>query len=88
MSVTTERETVSVPHITPQMVFTHPSRLDLDFQPGPGQRYTDGPHVTCVVTSVRGGVVRYRYASSPSTRGVFIADATTVAAIVAANPDN
>jgi len=40
-------------------VFTHPTMLDTDWTPGPGQKYKDGPNAKCKVTRVANGVLYY-----------------------------
>lgn len=41
------------------VVFRHPSILDPDFKPGPGQRYSDAPKALCRVTRTVGNEVYY-----------------------------
>jgi hypothetical protein len=64
--------------IEPGREFTHPTKLDPDWRPEPGQRYADAPKARCVVTSVRGAVVYYRYATDRTPHGKFKALATNL----------
>lgn len=43
--------------------FTHGRLLDVDWQPGPGQKYVDAPKAVCVITKVDGDSVYYRTAA-------------------------
>lgn len=68
--------------------FTHPSMLDPDWMPGPGQRYADAPKARCVVTTVRRGTVWFRYATDPdASPGTFTARADAVTAWLSATPE-
>ena len=49
--------------------FTHLRSLDLNWTPGPGQLYVDGPKARMVVTAVRNSRVYYAYAEPTERTG-------------------
>jgi hypothetical protein len=53
------------------ILFTHLTHLDLDWVPGPGQKYRDAPKAPCRVTRMTKLAVYYTYASATSNRGAF-----------------
>lgn len=56
----------------PGMQFTDQRRLDLAWEPGPGQRLVDAPRARMRITRVSADAVWYTYASDPpGTRGYF-----------------
>lgn len=54
-----------------QILFTHLHHLDLDWKPGPGQKYRDAPKARCKVTRMTSLAVYYSYASEPTNHGAF-----------------
>lgn len=46
--------------LRPGTVFRHARLLDVEWTPGPGERYADAPRALCIVTATRGGRIYYR----------------------------
>lgn len=62
----------SVPvRVKPGMEFTHDRFQDLDWRPGPGQKYADAPLARMKVTARRNGWVYYTYANAPTNKGAW-----------------
>lgn len=49
--------------------FVHATQLDLNWKPGPGQKYADAPKRIMTVTYTRGDSVWY----GPGEKGLFVA---------------
>lgn len=47
--------------------FTHDRKLDLDWKPGPGEKYKDAPKARMRVTRVTNNTIWFTYASSEGT---------------------
>lgn len=47
--------------------------LDLEWKPAPGQRYADGPKALMKVTSVKGRIIYYTYASDETNKASWFA---------------
>lgn len=43
--------------------FTHDRLLDLDWEPGPGEKWKDAPKARCVVTRVTNSTIYFGYVS-------------------------
>lgn len=59
------------PRLVPGFGFTHESRLDPDWVPGPGQKYADAPKLRMRVTRVTAGGVYFK-AATGTDRSVFL----------------
>lgn len=60
--------------------FVHARQLDVDWTPGPGQRYADAPHAVMEITHVARGQVWYRPVGADGT--AFVVDADRLEAVV------
>lgn len=54
--------------IRPGMQFTHDRFQDLDWRPGPGQKYADAPLARMKITAHRNGYVYFTYANDPANK--------------------
>jgi hypothetical protein len=65
-------------------VFTHPVRIDVDWTPGPGQKWADGPKAECIVTAVRGNQVYYKYVAYQNGKAAFVTTISSLANLMEA----